>query len=329
MRMLLLAMVCLISIPAFSQNGYTYVSDRHFYTLDELIGYDFRPAAIGKKDGGEREIRPGEYSFGVTQRNLYVEGPVIRGVYNISTINTTEYGYQIKTINARDARLQGHLKIITNKYAEVEALIFRKSKDHEEIVFFQAYIPEDLAKKERGYFTDRKELQLMDKDSIWGTTIVPFFRMHTTEQVQERLQIADSTWITFIEEIILEEKVIEKKPPKKKKKKKGEEEVAEIQVDTMPADTSLTEIKIKEIRNYYMDVRAIISYDDGTKDDKTFRYPIKKIVEREDASAGDEGERFQLEITSPKANEIYLYLTGYRTVSSIQIDDKMYLVRGY
>ena len=323
MKKFLLLLFCLSSTVAFAQKRYyTYISDRKFFGPEELIGYDFCPYEVEIPDDVKKTIRPGEYSFGITQHNLYVEGSDIRGVYNVSSINSTEYGYILTTINARDARLQGHLKVILNKRAQVEALIFKRSPDDKEMIFFQAFCPDELYYQEKDFFTDRRDIYIHEPDSLWGVEVYPFFRIHKGEKVQQRLRMSDSTYFTFVEEVIIEEKM------KTKKVKPGEEEV---EVEEIPIDTVLldTIVKVKEIRNYYLIENGILRFDDGTSEHQTISHQIKKIVERQNPNAREGEERYQLIMTTDKGNEINLYLTDRRTISSIEIGDKHYLTRGH
>ena len=52
------------------------------------------------------------------------------------------------------------------------------------------------------------------------------------------------------------------------------------------------------------------------------------MKEREDAQAGPDGERFQLEL-STKKEPLYLYMTGERTISSFEMNGFRYLMKGH
>ncbi|MCB0706097.1 MAG: hypothetical protein KDC34_12330, partial [Saprospiraceae bacterium] len=186
----LLYFLLFIPMLGFGQRvDYTYMSDRRFGTTEDLLGYDFKPYAVEVPGKMEMEFSAGDYSFGITDRYLYVEGEDIRGVYNLNAINTTEYGFLLVTMNARDARLQGHLKVILNKYGEAEAVVFRKSPDDPEMIFFIPQLSTTKRNLERAYFTDRGELEIPDPDSLWGARIIPIMRIHKDKEgVQERLQ---------------------------------------------------------------------------------------------------------------------------------------------
>ncbi len=329
---------------------FTYITDRRFFEPADLIGYDFKPGAMEIPNEEVRELDPGEYSFGVTFNNLYIKGEGIEGVYNINNMQPQEYGFKVFLMNARDARLQGHLKVIQNKYGMVESLIFKRSNKDKEIIFYLTPIPGKVKNKEKAYFTDRGELAIADKDSIWGMTIRPFHIMHMEENVQQRLQLVDSTYITFTEEITIEEKEVKKKKKDKKNKEKKQaeevEEVAESEEEPVVEKTEAVEensvveendttaieapeIKVKIIKEYFLTVHSNIMTDMGVREMKSRKYPIRRISEKEDESAGMHEERFLWEFVNDKKEAINLYLNGDRTVSTLEVGGKKYLMRGF
>ncbi|MEK7254645.1 MAG: hypothetical protein AAB316_07875, partial [Bacteroidota bacterium] len=290
---------------------YTYISDRRFFEPDDLVGYDFKPGMMEvPQEEAQTEIDAGEYSFGVTYSNLYVKGGKIQGVYNINNIAPEEYGFKLALMNARDARLQGHLKVVVNKNHMVESLIFKRSPNEKETIFYLLPIPTKVKEQETNWFTDRGELVIEHKDSLWGRHFRPFLRVHTGSKVQERLRQKDSTSVRFLEVVTIEEK-------DSKKKKQKEETVAatpatpppptpEGESDMPPASTDTIGTadgkKVKIIKEYFVIVRSILTYEDGTKEDKTWQYPVKKIVEREDEKAGLQEEKFQWEFVTDKGD---------------------------
>lgn len=302
----------LLPLLTRAQRDYTFITDRSFYDIEVLLGYDFRPYQVEIPDQMDRTIRPGEYSFGVTRTHLYVEGPEIQGVYQISSISPTEYGYILQTINARDARLSGHLKVILNQWSHAEAVVFRRSPDDPEMIFYLASIPDKRRKAESAFFTDWDETVLPHPDSLWGKSIRPFFRLDQETGIQERLLMEDSTTISFVEKITIEEKT---------------KEVSSS--DSLAVADSVIVVKSKEIREYFVELRSILHFTDGTSEDRTERYPIKKVVEREFKTPRITEERYEWEFTPDKGDPIYLYLNGRHAVASMKIDGKTYQVRGY
>lgn len=351
---------------AIAQEHYTYISDRKFFASDDLIGYDFRPYAMEIPNQTEKELSPGEYSFGISRSNLFVDGKDLKGVYSVNNINPTEYGYKLVLMNARDPTIQGHLKVILNNKAQVEALVFKRSNKEAEIIFFLAPITEKLFDKEVAYFTDKYDLLMEDQDSIWGTKIFPFLRIHKDEGgVQERLQMADSTSIEFVEKIT----IIEKKK-KNRKRKKDEEEIreevlTEVESETEEEEMEITEIeaeeeivadpgafppieattsmeealeeeqeevvKVKIVKEYFIIVRNILTFEDGKKEDISTEIPIKnKFTLFETQSNGDPNHApYELEISAIKGKPITMQLTKNKTISSINIEGKTYLMRGH
>lgn len=321
-----------LAAATWVQAQHSYLSDRRFFTPDELIGYDFKPSMKEIPNEKKEELDPGEYSFGITHTNLYVKGEGLEGVYNINNMQPEDFGFKLTLMNARDARLQGHLKVILNKYNMVEALIFKRSPTEKETIFYLPAIPSKLKEDEKAYFTDRGELVIEHPDSIWGKKFYPFFRIHTDDRVQERLRMKDSTSISFVEQITIEEKDV-----KKKKKDKNEVvatttdsvavEAAEVPVDSAAAAAN-PDKKVKIIKEYFVVVRSIVQFDDGMKEDKTWKYPVKRISEKEDKQAGAQEERYQWEFVNDKKENIILYLNGDHTVSTMIINDKTYKMRG-
>lgn len=330
-RYTLILTFLLLANISFAQD-YSYVSDRIFPDTESFFGYDFKPSEMEIPNEYKNEIDPGDYSFGITTRNLYVEGEDIRGVYSMNSISPTEYGYKVATMNTRDARIQGHLKIILNRRAQVTALIFRRSQKDPEIIFTLPEIDEEMNVAEAEYFTDLREMEIEHADSIWGTTIYPFLRIYSESGVQERLHDYDSTFVNFEEVINIEEKIKKVKPSKKKKKKKEEDEMLEdLDIEEVAEEMTQdsVEIKLKITKTYFLNVQALIRYEDGSEKVEKQRYEITKTNEREDDAAKGDEERFQVEFSNKKDVPIYLYLNENRQVSSIEIGNRLYLMRGF
>lgn len=229
-RLLALAIACIWCISIQAQvNQYSYISDRTFTSPEQLMGYDFKPAM--KEIPGEQpeEFKVGTYSFGITRKNLYVEGPEIRGVYSVNNINTTEYGFQLMTMNARDPTIQGHLKIVVDEIGQVEGLIFKRSTHEKEVIFFLRVIPKEVEEVEEKYFTNKGSLTVPDIDTLWtGVEIRPFLRIFKSNGgVQQRIIPSDSMFLKFYKVITVEEKERKKFGMFKKKKKKKKEEKQE------------------------------------------------------------------------------------------------------
>ncbi|MCC6724630.1 MAG: hypothetical protein IT258_08975 [Saprospiraceae bacterium] len=335
MKSNLLLIFTLVALWANAQH--TYISDRRFFTPDELIGYDFKPAMKEVPKEIQEDLEPGEYSFGITQNHLYVKGEGIEGVYNINNIQPEEYGFKLALMNARDARLQGHLKVIVNKYGMVETLIFKRAPADKETIFYLAAIPGQVKEQEKAYFTDRGELAIALPDSIWGKSIHPFMRIHTADRVQERLRMKDSTTLSFVVEVT----VVEKDAKKKKKDSAAPTTADSVSVDaavslvvatdsaTVAAAATGADKKVKITKEYFVVERSIVQYEDGQREDKTTKHLVKRISDKEDTQAGDQEERFQWEFVNDKKEKLVLYLNGDHTVSRMLINDKTYLMRGF
>jgi len=322
---LLFLILLSLGFTAIAQEDYSYISDRKFRDPTDLMGYDFVPGIMEIKGESQQELSPGEYSFGVTQANLYVKGEGIEGVYSINNINTTDYGYKLLLMNARNPTIQGHLKMVLNNRGQVDALIFKRTTNEQEVIFYQAQMPESQRNQEDAFFSGRWEQELENKDSIWGTTIRPFFRIHEAQRgVQERLKFGDSTSIEFIQTV----KIIDKRK-KKKKKEAATEELPTISEALMMDEEELKQAGVKLKERRIIKVRSILTYEDGTSEDLITEYEVKKMTEREDETAAPDGERYQIEIELEKGDPVYLYLTPKRTLSAFEADGIRYLLKGY
>jgi len=344
---------CLISLQLFAQDRFTYVSDRQFFEPSDLFGYQFVPAGLEKPGDYDMELSPGEYSFGITAKNLYIKGEDIDGVFSINNINSTDYGFRLLLMNARNPALQGHLKIILTKKREVEALVLRRSKSDSEVIFLMAQIPAEEQKADKAFFSNYGDLKIETADSLWGKSIRPFFRIDSDRRMQERLTVEDSVKITFIENVEVIEKI---KKTKKKKKRKEEvseidnpedEVVAEEEEERENIDGDRTEltvddaavppitqdmvdaqnIKTKIIKTHFVEVKSFLSYTDGTSEMKVWTFPIEKVSLREDEMAQAGEEKFQMAFEAGKGKELYLYMTEDYKVTAFEMGSIRYEMR--
>ena len=362
MKFYLLTFFTFVSFMMSAQEKYSYIHERIFEEVTDLHGYNFRPYKMETSGDYEAtEIEAGEYSFGITRSRLYVNGDEkTRGLYEVNSMVPTNYGYKLMLLNPRNPANRGHLKVIINKYMEAEAIVFKKESKSNEIIFHIPDAPKPLLKKEKKYFTDLGEVTVEDADSLWGMTFHPYIRLDQRAGLQGRLYEVDSTSITFEEVITIKEKKKKKKKKKSKKRKKRKKKEKEKVEETEDENTSEeneeeTESENEEIeeqeevenieapqpeeeevvvkrkitKTYFVKVRSILKFEDGTVKDKEWTFPVKEIQEREDESAGKQEERFQMAIKTKGKKEIYLYLNGDRTVSSFEADGMLYLMRGH
>ena len=193
MKQLLLLLLILGSSrhSLLAQKGYSFMSDARFIQMEDFVGYNFVPRYKEIPDEGEEELSPGDYSFGLSTQKVYMKGSGIKGVYDIKEFQRTQYGYILKIINSVDARLQGHLKIIINKYYEAEALVFKRSPSEPEVIFYMSLIPKERRSIEKNFFTNWNQLGYTQQDSLWFTELRPFSKIFRQEKVNKRLTIED------------------------------------------------------------------------------------------------------------------------------------------
>ena len=319
MKIYFLSLVLLLGLypqTVTAQNQFSYISDCRFVDLKDLVGYGFFPGFIEVPNAKERALEPGEYTFGFSKNNLYVKGEEIAGVYNVQEISDENYGYKAKLVNARDARNQGHLKIILNQYFEAEALIFKKSPDAKELIFYQAVIPSIKQKKEKAYFTDWGQLEIREPDSLWGQTFTPFFRFYQDDLIQERLNIEDNTHITFEVDTLIDKRL-------KTKKRKYLDENNEEQIAIDSTYKSKTTLIKKIVEN------SVRLNEEGKKEVYKKEYIITGMVEYVDETAGTSDEKYRWEFKTKDQIEISLFLSKDKKMSSINIGNHRYWVRGF
>lgn len=327
MRYLLSVVLFCVTFQVQAQNTYSYVSDRKFKDPTDLIGYHFRPASLEiPQKGIKEELAAGSYSFSLSGNNLYIKGEKIQGVYNVNTVNTTDYGFIMKFINARDARIQGHLKVILNGNGQVDALVFRRTQQEPEMIFFQKLIDPAFEKQEMAYFTDIHEMSIESTDSIWGKIFRPFLRINPAISLQERLRKPDSTFIAFEKITITDEKV-------RTKKLKQDDPIPEVgpnetvTVDTASRIATITETLISY--RYQIRLETILTKTDGGREKLTDLYRIRSVRERVDELARMDEPRFQIEFKTEANETLYLFLLGDRTVSSFTTGGTTLWARGY
>ena len=339
LRILLLLTFLSTNFLSFGQAEYSYISDRKFFEPVDLIGYQFVPHGIEVPGKFETDLSPGEYSFGISSNNLYVIGDDIQGVFSINTINTTEYGFKLDLINARNPTMQGHLKVILTNNSQAEAVVFKRSKLESEMVFFLPIMNKNDKAKDKAYFTDYGEILLPHTDSLWGIEMIPFFRIDSEQKMQDRLRAEDSVRITFIEEIEIIEKI--KKPKKNKNKAAPKEQKKNVEATEEHNENMEDEevenaaemveaepiVKTKIIKKYFVRVKSLVNYDDGSSEMKDMKIPIFKVIEREDDTAAPGEERYQISLESDKGRSLYLYMTEDRKVTALEMGSQRYELR--
>ena len=278
---------------------YTYVTDKTFNASSDLLGYTFIPATIlyqnefDPRNPDEVTVGVGDFSFSITQNYLYIEGNDIEGVYSANSINPTEYGYIIATMNARNPMIQGHLKIVLDNNNRANGLIFKKSTDTEEMIFKIADTPEYLERQEAAFFTNIDNPALT-VDNIWGKTFYPFFRIGESQQ---RLRMQDSVRISIHSDTTIVEK---------KKKQKV------------------------EIDQYLLFSYEGVD-DNGNRKKHEQRYGFKGIKERESRDPNTTVDKYLLEIEVSGLPEkyIYFYLNRKRAISKFELGPNQFIIRGY
>jgi hypothetical protein len=307
-----------------AQSHYSYISDRKFRSITDLIGFTFCPNEMEVKDVSKNTVPAGRYSFGITQNNLYVDGEGIKGVYSVNNMTPTKFGYQLHLMNANNPTLQGHLKVFLNDRKEVDAIMFKRSQKEKEAIFYQAEIPADLSEREDNFFTDRNELEIKQIDSLWGKKIRPFL-MVDENRVQERFRVSDNVNFEFSEKVTIIDKT------KKKNDKTEATANSTVASGTEKLDSAmlLDKKKVKIIKEYFVKIHLVDKNPDGTlAADKSLDYKLDDFSMKEDLKSGNSDDRYQITLKPKGDKPFYIYLNNKKMVSFVMIDGRRFHLRG-
>jgi hypothetical protein len=319
-KLLIIALLSAFATVGKAQSYYSYISDRKFRSITDLIGFTFCPNEMEVKDVSKNPVQAGRYVFGITQNNLYVDGEGIKGVYSVNNMTPTKFGYQLHLMNANNPTLQGHLKVFLNDRKEVDALMFKRSQKDKEAIFYQAEIPSELLEREENFFTDRNELEIKQIDSIWGKTIRPFLVVDENH-VQERFRIGDNVHFEFSEKVTIIDKT-------KKKTDKTEATTNPI-TEKLDSATLLDKRKVKIIKEYFVKIHFVNKNPDGTlAADKSLDYKLDDFSMKEDSKSGNSEDRYQIMLKPKGDKPFFIYLNNKKMVSFIMMDGRRFHLRG-
>lgn len=316
---LLLSSVVVAALQA-QPRDYSYAEDLSFDTPESLIGYSFYPSQMENTADGDRiDLEVGEASLRVRRGVLYVSLNGEETVYTVNTINATEYGFKLSLMGARNALVQGHLKVILKAGRRVEALILKPDKDKAEVIFFLPTLTEAQAAEQDAQYTDRFELYIPATDSLWGKTITPYL-----EQGRETVKLDPAQPTTFYFEETFE-------VTDKRKQKKGDPPLVPLDSLSRGELEALADgnRRVKLDKTYTVTIKRTVTTSDGVAEARSDTYEIKSIDIREDDQAVEDQERYQLELQLDNKESLYLYLTIDQAVSSIEMGDTFYLMRGH
>lgn len=305
-----------------SQSRYTFVEDAFFYDPTDLFGYRFVPSVKEIPKIRKDEISPREYSFGVTGNNLYLNYDGEKMIYNIQSINPTEYGFLLALLDAKSVMENGHLKVILDGKKRARALVLKRTTRGKEEVFHLPILDDYTKEKEEEYYSDIIEVPVDHQDSIWNKIFVPYFINNPSEPLKTVPVMKDSIRFDFYEDIVVSEK----------KKNRSDSTVV---VDLESFDfKSIDPDSLDQLKEYVkIDHKMFLRYSYATLEENGDRkmnesiHIIRKIEEKEDTSLSGLQERFMLELTMDKGDPIYIFLTEYRTISSIEYQGAVFSAR--
>lgn len=306
-----------LSTPSLkAQNAYSYVSDRSFKQITDIIGWQFVPSQEEVRGNYKNSLKAGDITFGITMNNLYVTGKNIQGVYSINNMIPTNFGFQLQLMNANNPTLQGHLKIALDNNRCAYGLLFKRSPKEPEILFELPDIPKQVEERDKEYFSDKGEVIIPHIDSLWTKSFRPFYSFNSENRIQRRLQSIDDVYFTFS----MKTTIIDKS------KKKDKDKPPTAAADTVKTDPS----KIKIVKEYFVKVHFKNKLQNNEIEEKTQDYTIEKFEWREDNRAPAAApDRFQITFKIKGGSEMALYMDGNKAISFIDLDGFRYAVRGF
>lgn len=227
-KVLVLFLFLGLSLQAQKKIYYTYVSDRTFTEPHELYGYTLVPNEWEDANGRRGKLSPGEVTFSVVRGYLRVTGGKAEGLYGVNRIEREGNRIiRVSLLDAKDPANQGSLKVILDDNKNIDAYIFRRSRNSDEIIYYQKGLSTQQKARDKKFFTSENQLILAEDADLWGNTIRPFFVL--TRSSCNRIYPEDSVSFKFIEEIDIKTKPEKEsrekakislaKPAKKDKKK--------------------------------------------------------------------------------------------------------------
>lgn len=298
-----------------AQNAYSYVSDRSFKQITDIIGWQFVPSQEEVKGNYKRNLSAGDVTFGITMNNLYVSGKNIQGVYSINNMIPTNFGFQLQLMNANNPTLQGHLKIALDNNRQAYGLLFKRSPKEPEMLFELPDIPKQIEEREKEYFSDKNEVIVQHIDSLWTRSFRPFYSFNSESRIQRRLQVSDDVFFTFSMKTTIIDKT--------KKKDKTPTAATDTVKVTDPS-------KIKIIKEYFLKVHFKNKLQNNEIEEKTVDYTFEKFDWKEDSRApANAPDRFRITLKPKNGGEIAIYLNNNKAISFIDLDGFRYAVRGF
>ncbi len=304
------------------QSRYTFVEDAFFFDPTDLFGYRFVPSLKEIPKVRKDELSPRDYSFGVTTNNLYLNYDGEKMIYNIQSINPTEYGFILALLDAKNIRETGHLKIILDGKKRARALVLKRTTRGKEEVFHISTLDEYTKEKEEAYYSDIIEVAVDYPDSLWNKQFVPYFIENPSEPLRTVPVVKDSISFSFYEDIVIEEK-----------KKNRSDSSAVIDIENFDFK-AISEDSLASLKDFIkVDHKMFLRYNYTTMEENGDRkmnesvHIIRKIDEKEDSEMTGLQERFMLELTMEKGDPIYIFLTEYKTISSIEYQGAVFSAR--
>lgn len=304
------------------QSRFSFVEDLDFFDPTDFFGYQFVPAQKEIPRSSKFDLSPGDYSFGITANHVYLKYGPEKILYNVQSIQPTEYGYIFSLLNASNVAQKGQLKIILDPAGKARALVLKKEERSGEEIYHLPELDEYIKSRDREYYTDVIDLVVENEDSLWNKKVYPYFMDDFNEPLRTVLTIGDSIAFSFFEDIVIEEK-----------KKNRKDSVPVVDMETFDYK-AVSQDSLEKLSDYIsVDHKKFVAYHyaeqqkNGDYLMKERRHVIEKIKEKEDETARGLQERYMWELELKKGGPMYLFFTEYRSLSSIEYEGRIYKMR--
>jgi hypothetical protein len=290
LKNLLLCCFLGFGIAHAQQPEHSYLTDYRFKSPDDLLHYTFYPEEEAyPKEEITHKLLPGAVSFKMVPGYLMVKEGATESSFNMTSINPTEYGFKAELMNARNPAIQGHLKFIMDKNNQVDALVFKASREQKEVVYYMALISDKTIKRDDKYFTDVSDMNASNSQFLFGKSVYPYFQL---DQDKKRIYPRDSISFSFTEKEVQTGRKMEK----------------------------------QRFVSFKFFKRAKDEFEDDEVSETT--YTVKKIEEFETVGANGAKLRvIEMELKDFPAKTMSVVLTPKNTIDFIQFGATKFLLR--
>lgn len=253
-------------------NRYTFSEDFQFAKETDLYGYVFVPFE-GKMSNAlyASPVQEGIVSFTITSFYVLIDERAhftpagISGTVtddkpyklNISRINRTSYGYELRLMNTKNRDLQGHLKIYLNGYSHVTQLKYRPTMTDAEHTYYIKSTPKDQLTVDGKFFTHQLDVDVTSIEELNNNKLYPFLSIdhhnYKDHRKTKRIYPSDNIDVHIEERMVMKGKKEKSVPCMVFQTRKGKEMVLslkkakETQLPDFEGGRKVLEIPAKDV----------------------------------------------------------------------------------